>query len=130
MNAVIATLVYFVASAIIVLIGIWVFELITTKYKDWKEIEADNYAVAMSVGGKIVGISEILMFSILENGTVMGTVLWGALGVALQIIVYFIFDWLTPFSVQDKLKNKNIAVGVISCSLSIGLGLVIGASIT
>lgn len=130
MNAVIATLVYFVASAIIVLIGIWVFELITTKYKDWKEIEADNYAVAMSVGGKIVGISEILMFSILENGTIMGTVLWGALGVALQIIVYFIFDWLTPFSVQDKLKNKNIAVGVISCCISIGLGLVIGASIT
>lgn len=130
-NPILATLEYFVAAAIIVLIGVWIFGLITTKYKDWKEIEADNYAVALSVGGKIIGICEILMFAILENGTVWGTVFWGAIGVVLQLIVYYLFEWLTiSFSVQEKLKEKNVAVGIISFCISVGLGLVIGASIT
>ncbi|HEU5138974.1 MAG TPA: DUF350 domain-containing protein [Bacillales bacterium] len=131
MGPVVATLLYFIAAGIIVLIGIWVFEMITTKYKDWKEIEEGNYAVALSVGGKVIGICEILMFAILENGTIAGTMLWGALGVVLQIVVYFLFEWLTrSFSVQDKLKENNVAVGIVSFCISVGLGLVIGASIT
>ncbi|HEX6923246.1 MAG TPA: DUF350 domain-containing protein [Bacillales bacterium] len=130
MGPIVATLAFFVAAGVIVLIGIWVFEMITTKYKDWKEIEEGNYAVALSVGGKVVGICEILMFAIYTNGTIWETALWGAIGVVLQIIVYFIFDWLTPFSVQEKLKENNVAVGIISFSISVGLGLVLGASIT
>ncbi|HET7658012.1 MAG TPA: DUF350 domain-containing protein [Bacillales bacterium] len=131
MNPILATLLYFVVAGIIVLIGVFIFELITTKYKDWKEIEEGNYAVALSVGGKIIGISEILMFAIYENNTIWNTVKWGVIGVILQIIVYYLFEILTvKFSVQEKLKERNIAVGIISFSISVGLGLVIGASIT
>ncbi|HET7626802.1 MAG TPA: DUF350 domain-containing protein [Bacillales bacterium] len=131
MGPFLATLAYFVAAGVIVLVGIIVFEWITTQYKDWKEIEEGNAAVALSVGGKIIGISVILMFSILENASIPSTMIWGAFGVVLQIIVYFLFEWLTrTFSVQTKLKEGNVAVGIISMSISIGLGLVIGASIT
>lgn len=127
---VVATLLYFIVSGIIVLLGLWVFKMIT-KYNDWEEIKQGNYAVALSVGGKIVGMSLILMFSILENGTLWGTILWGAFGAALQIIVYFLYDILTrSFSVQEQLQEKNIAVGIIAFCVSTGAGLVIGASIT
>lgn len=130
MDAVLLTIYYFVASVIVIVIGIYLFEIVTTKYKDWEEIAAGNYAVALSVGGKIVGISVVLLFSILENDTITQTVLWGLFGIVLQLIVYYIFETLTKFSVQDKLKENNLAVGIISFSVSAGLAFVIGASIT
>lgn len=131
MSPIISTLLYFVIAGIILLVGVFIFEIVTTKYKDWKEIEEGNYAVALSVGGKIVGISEILMFAIYENSSIWPMVKWGAIGVVLQIVVYYLFELLTvKFSVQEKLKERNIAVGIISFSISAGLGLVIGASIT
>ena len=131
MNALLLTLLYFVVSIVIVLIGVGLFGLVTTKYKDWDEIAEGNSAVALSVGGKIIGLSIILMFAILQGDTVSVTLLWGAIGVVLQIVVYLLFDLLTPkFSVQGKLKEGNMAVGIISCCVSIGLGFVIGASIT
>nr|WP_239541420.1 DUF350 domain-containing protein [Pullulanibacillus pueri] len=125
------TLLYFVVSIVVVLIGVGLFGLITTKYKDWDEIADGNTAVALSVGGKIIGLSIVLMFAILQGETVSITLLWGAVGVVLQIVIYFLFDLLTPrFSVQQKLKEGNVAVGIISCCVSLGLGFVIGASIT
>lgn len=131
MSAILATLVYAVVSVVIILIGLVLFGWVTTKYKDWEEIENGNVAVALSVGGKIAGLAIILMFAILESNHVTVVMLWGGLGVILQLIIYFLFDFLTPkFSVQGKLKEGNVAVGVISLCVSIGIGFVIGASIT
>lgn len=124
------TFLYFVASIVIVFIGVLIFELVTTKYKDWDEISDGNIAVALSVGGKIIGLSIILLFSILENDSIPRTVLWGAYGIVLQIIVYYLFEFLTRFSIQEKLKSRNIAVGIMSFCVSVGIAFVIGASVS
>lgn len=125
------TFVYFIASIVVVAIGLVIFELITTKYKDWEQIEKGNTAVALSIGGKIVGISLILAFSIYHSSDVLDTVIWGAYGVVLQLVSYYIFDFLTRrFSVEQKLNDGVVSVGILSMCVSIGLGLVVGASIT
>ncbi|WP_133580688.1 DUF350 domain-containing protein [Aureibacillus halotolerans] len=122
---------YFVVSVLVVVIGVILFELLTRKYRDWEEIKNGNVAVALSVGGKVIGICIVLAFSIFHNDSVMSTFLWGLLGVVLQLIAYLIFELLTRgFSVESELKAKNIAVGIISFCVSVGLGFVIGASIT
>ncbi|NGP45042.1 DUF350 domain-containing protein [Bacillaceae bacterium SIJ1] len=131
MNLVWLTILYFVASIVVVLIGVLLFELMTRQYKDWEEIQHGNIAVALSIGGKIIGICIVLAFSIFHNDTVLATFLWGLLGVALQLVAYLLFELFTRrFSVETELKAKNVAVGMISLSVSIGLGFVIGASIT
>ncbi|MCA0986343.1 DUF350 domain-containing protein [Guptibacillus algicola] len=125
------TFVYFIAAIVVVAVGLVIFELITTKYKDWHEIEAGNTAVALSIGGKIIGICLILAFSIYHSSDVLDTVIWGGYGVVLQLIAYYIFDFLTRrFSVEQKLHEGVIAVGIVSMCVSIGLGFVVGASIT
>ncbi|TLS39121.1 DUF350 domain-containing protein [Pseudalkalibacillus caeni] len=125
------TFVYFIVAVITVLIGLYIFELITSKYKDWDEIENGNTAVALSIGGKIIGICIILSFSIYHSSDVLDTIIWGAYGVLLQLIAYYLFDFMTrKFSVEEKLKQGNIAVGIASMSVSIGLAFVVGASIT
>ncbi|MDO6656150.1 DUF350 domain-containing protein [Anaerobacillus sp. 1_MG-2023] len=125
------TFFYFIAAIVVVVVGLIVFELITTKYKDWEQIENGNMAVALSIGGKIIGICLILAFSIYHSSDVLETIIWGAYGVVLQLVAYYIFDFLTRrFSVEEKLSEGVVAVGILSMCVSIGLGLVVGASIT
>lgn len=131
MDAFITTFLYFLIAIIVVLIGLVIFEWITTKYKDWDEISNGNQAVALSIAGKIVGICIILAFAIYHSVTIWETLIWGGYGVILQMIAYLLFELITrKFSVQEKIKQNNIAVGIISLSVSIGLAFVIGASIT
>ncbi|MFG6116617.1 DUF350 domain-containing protein [Halobacillus sp. MO56] len=131
MGPFIATFAYFVIAVIVVLIGLAVFEVITTKYKDWEEVRQGNTAVALSIAGKIIGICIILSFAIYHSLTLWDTLIWGAYGVVLQMLAYFLFEMFTrKFSVETMLKENNIAVGIISVGVSIGLAFVIGASIT
>lgn len=131
MNAFILTFVYFVVAIVIVLIGLVIFEFLTRKYKDWDEIANGNHAVALSIAGKIIGICIILSFAIYHSVTVFETFLWGGYGVILQMLAYLLFETFTrTFSVEQQVKENNVAVGIISMAVSIGLAFVIGASIT
>jgi len=127
----ISTFIYFVISIVIVLTGLFVFENVTRKYKDLEEVKNGNIAVSLSIIGKIIGICIILAFAIYNSAVIWETIIWGVFGVVLQMIAYFLFDLFTRnFSVEEQLSKNNIAVGLMSMGVSIGLALVIGASIT
>ncbi|MFD2627885.1 DUF350 domain-containing protein [Oceanobacillus kapialis] len=131
MQPFIDTLIYFAISVVIVLIGLIIFENMTRKYKDMDEVEGGNHAVALSIAGKIIGICIVLAFAIYHSIEVQETIIWGLFGVVLQMIAYGVFDLFTrKFSVEEQLRENNVAVGIISMAVSIGLALVIGASIT
>jgi putative membrane protein len=125
------TIMYFAIAVLIVCIGLVIFEALTKKYKDWEEIQKGNHAVALSITGKIIGICIILAFSIYHSSHIMDTLIWGIFGVILQMIAYLLFELFTRrFSVEEQLLKGNIAVGIISFGVSVGLAFVIGASIT
>ncbi|WP_102026785.1 DUF350 domain-containing protein [Salirhabdus sp. Marseille-P4669] len=125
------TFLYFLIAIVVVFIGVVIFEIITTKYKDWEEIKNGNSAVSLSIAGKVIGICIILSFAIYHSDKLLDTLIWGAYGVILQVIAYFIFEVLTrSFSVEQQLKDGNMAVGIMSLAVSVGLAFVIGASIT
>lgn len=131
MDPFLLTLFYFAIAIIIVIIGLVIFEMLTRKYKDWDEILNNNKAVALSISGKIVGICIILAFAVYSSDKVLDTLIWGLFGVVLQMLAYFIFEAVTrTFSVQEQLKKGNVSIGLISFAVSVGLALVIGASIT
>ncbi|GGD16945.1 DUF350 domain-containing protein [Pontibacillus salipaludis] len=125
------TFYYFVVAIVVVFVGLFIFEKITKQYKDWEEIKNGNTAIALSIAGKIIGICIILSFAIYHSLQLMDTLIWGAYGVFLQMIAYLLFEFITRrFSVEDQLKENNIAVGIVTMGVSIGLAFVIGASIT
>ncbi|WP_026907212.1 DUF350 domain-containing protein [Paucisalibacillus globulus] len=131
MEPFISTLIYFVISIVIVLIGLFIFENLTRKYKDMEEVKNGNVAVSLSIIGEIIGICIILAFAIYSSDVILETIIWGVFGVILQMIAYFLFDLFTRnFSVEEQLAKNNIAVGLMSLGVSVGLALVIGASIT
>ncbi|WP_046175805.1 DUF350 domain-containing protein [Domibacillus indicus] len=131
MNPFLLTLLYWAAAIVVVIAGLVIFELMTRKYKDWDEIKGNNAAVALSIGGKIIGICVIMTFSIFHNDSISETIIWGLFGMVLQLLAYLLFELLTRgFSVEEQLKKGNLAVGIVSFSVSVGLAFVIGASIT
>ncbi|MCP3025443.1 DUF350 domain-containing protein [Halobacillus sp. A5] len=131
MEPLLATIGYFAIGIVVVVIGLFIFEQLTRQYKDWDEVKAGNQAIAMSISGKIIGICIVLSFAIYHSFTIWDTLLWGACGVALQMIAYLLFELFTrKFSVETQLKENNTAVGIISMGVSIGIAFVIGASIT
>ncbi|OKL36481.1 DUF350 domain-containing protein [Domibacillus mangrovi] len=131
MNPFLLTFLYYAMAIAVVVVGLVIFEQITRKYKDWDEIKGRNAAVALSIGGKMIGICIILTFSIIHNDTILETVYWGLFGMVLQLVAYVLFELFTRnFSVEEQLKEGNLAVGIVSFSVSIGLAFVIGASIS
>ncbi len=129
-NIYFSVLAHFTVTGLSLIFFLAVFELVT-RYRAWDEIKAGNVAVALAIGGKIFGVANIFRFSITHHNTLWTSLMWGVIGFLLLLSAYFIFEYLTPkFKVDQELEKGNIAVGVISMMISVGLSFVIGASIT
>ncbi|OPX86315.1 MAG: hypothetical protein A4E53_03225 [Pelotomaculum sp. PtaB.Bin104] len=117
-------------ASIIILLTILIFVKIT-KYNDWEEIRKGNLAAAMALGGKIFGVGNIMRFAILSNNNAEQSVLWGVFGLVLLILLYLLFEWLTPrLNVNKEIGSGNVAVGLLSLVFSVTFSYVIGASIS
>ncbi|WP_426449214.1 DUF350 domain-containing protein [Paenibacillus sp. S-38] len=129
-NPYVETLAYFSVAVLALIVFLAVFELVT-KYKDWDEIKNGNVAVAMATGGKIFGICNLFRFAILNNDSILASLVWAGYGFVLLLAAYFIFEFLTPyFKIDEQIKNDNRAVGLISMIISVSLSYVIGACVT
>ncbi|MFZ5645161.1 MAG: DUF350 domain-containing protein [Bacillota bacterium] len=126
-----STLVYLFFSSLVILATIWVF-LRLTKYNDWEQIQQGNIAAALALGGKVFGVGNIMRFAITTNSSITDTLIWGAVGMVLMLLVYLMFEWLTPkININSEIgENANKAVGFMSLVFSVSFSFIIGASIT
>ena len=77
-------------------------------------------AVALAQSEPRMGIGTGLFLSIV----------YGLVGIALLMIGYKIFEWITPFSVNDALsKDQNRAVGIVVGAIFIGVALIVAAAL-
>ena len=129
-NPYVETLAFFSVAVLAVIVFLAVFEFVT-RYDDWAEIKRGNVAVAMATGGKIFGICNIFRFAILNNDTILHSLMWASIGFVLLLAAYFIFEFLTPvFRVDEEIQKDNRAVGLLSMLISVSLSYVVGASVT
>ncbi|MCR8636540.1 MULTISPECIES: DUF350 domain-containing protein [Paenibacillus] len=129
-NPYIETLAFFSVAVVALVVFLAIFELVT-KYKDWEEIKKGNLSVAMATGGKIFGICNLFRFAILNNDSILHSLLWAGYGFILLMVAYFIFEFLTPyFKIDDEIQKDNKAVGFLSMIISISISYVIGASVS
>ena len=65
----------------------------------------------------------------LSEGLV-GSVIYSILGIVVLMAGFKIFDWITPFSLNTEIEEKNnTAAGVIVAGIMIALGLIVAAAI-
>ncbi|MEI7026036.1 DUF350 domain-containing protein [Paenibacillus sp. y28] len=129
-NPYVETAAFFSVAVLALVVFLAIFEFVT-KYSDWQEIRKGNVSVAMATGGKIFGICNIFRFSILNNDSIMHSMIWAGFGFLLLLVAYFIFEFLTPtIKVDEEIQKDNKAVGLLSMIISISMSYVIGASVT
>jgi putative membrane protein len=125
----------------LMLIGTVIFTL-TTPYhefdilfegdglEDPKKVAAAK-AVAMDLGGKVIGLALLLSSAIYHSTNILDLTIWAIIGMVFLILVYFIFELLTPkIKIRQEISNGNVGVGIFSFCLSLATGLLMAALIS
>lgn len=125
-----STITYIGVALLLLLIGIILFE-VTTKNKEFELIKNGNKAAVYAFGGRILGLGIVLYSSISNSVNILDMVIWGSVAIVMQIIVFYLAEWLTPkFNVTKAIDEDNQAVGLFLLFLSVAIGLIIAGSLT
>ncbi len=66
----------------------------------------------------------------LSLSTILSTVVYGVIGLALFLATLWIMERLTPFSIQKKItEDNNIALGIVVGAVILALGMIYSAVI-
>jgi putative membrane protein len=62
--------------------------------------------------------------------SLVGSVLYSAIGIVIFIVAYKLMEWFLPFNVDKELaEDHNTAVGIVVGSVMIGLAVIIASAI-
>jgi putative membrane protein len=122
---------YLAVSLALLLIGLFLME-ITTKVKEFALMAKGNKAASYVLGGRLLGLAIVLYSALANSISLVDMVIWGAVGIAAQIIVFYLTEWLTPrrFNVSQSIEENNTAVGLFLLLLSVSIGIVIAGCLT
>lgn len=88
-------------------------------------------AVAFDLGGKVLGVAIVLASAIYHSVDLLDMTVWTLTGTVSLIIVYWLFELLTPtIKVRREIPNGNVAVGIFSFCLSIATGVLMASLIS
>ncbi|MGG0186362.1 DUF350 domain-containing protein [Bacillus rhizoplanae] len=111
-------------------IGFLLFDW-TTKVKEFQLIAKGNVSAAMSIGGKLLGLTFIVGATIAQSVSLIDMIIWSAIGIVTQIIAFYIAELVTMgFSIKQAIEEDNRAVGLMILLLSISIGWVLAQCLT
>jgi putative membrane protein len=139
-NSIVNFLIYLGVTVPLMGVGI-LFFVFTTPYSEFKLIRDGGdmtdpvkvgaaRAAAYDLGGKIIGQVLVLASAVYHSVGLTDLIIWGLIGIAFQIVVFYLFELLTPFKVLAEIPKGNVAVGLFSFCLSIASGILMASLIS
>jgi len=117
---------YLGLAVVLLAVGTFLFEISTTKVKEFKLIADKNLTAALSLGGKIVGLAVVLGSAAEYSISLVDMAIWGGVGIVSQIVVFLLAELVTiRFSISKAIEEDNRAVGVMLFSLSLSIGWIV-----
>jgi putative membrane protein len=102
-----------------------------TRNNLFKLIKAGNVSAGIVLTGKLIGSAITMAFVISNSVDLLDMIIWSVIGLAAQIIAFFLYEVLTPkFSVYQAIEDNNISAAIVSLGISMAVGLVIGGCVT
>lgn len=78
-----------------------------------------------------------MMFALISDwnafgGALIATAIFGVVGIALMLLGFKAFDWMTPkIDLEKELgENKNVAIAIVVASVILGIAIVIAAAMS
>lgn len=122
----------FFLTAIVLIIAFLYLYAVVTPYDDYKLIfEDNNIAAALGFGGAIIGVSIPLYSALVNSVSYTDFVIWGAIAILIQLIFALIVTRITgKYSLEAKISQGVIPVGILMAFLSISIGLLNAGSMS
>lgn len=134
-------LMYLGVTIPLLLIGIFFFTR-TTPFPEFKlifdgdELEdrlkvAAANAAAIDLGGKVVGLALVLGSAVYHSVSLWDLAVWGFLGMVFLIVVYWLYELLTPgISIRKEIPSGNVGAAIFSFCLSLASGILMASLIS
>lgn len=61
--------------------------------------------------------------------SILSSVIWSLVGVALLLMAVKIFDWADPIPYHDEIRKGNVAAGVVLGAVVLGMSIIIFAAV-
>ncbi len=119
---------YFATCAVMIAIFLAIYVRITP-YREIALIREGNSAAAASLSGALLGFAIPLARSVTQSANLADMVLWGAIALVVQILVFWIVSRVIPQLVRDIPQGK-VAQGVFLGAVSLATGILNAACMT
>ncbi|MGH1941428.1 DUF350 domain-containing protein, partial [Acinetobacter baumannii] len=68
--------------------------------------------------------------AVYNSVNLLDLVVWGIIGTLFQVLVFYLFELVTPFRVVSEIPKGNVSVGIFASRLSVATGLLMAALIS
>ena len=122
---------FFFTALALVIVFLYLYAIVTP-YDDYKLIfEDNNIAAALGFGGAIIGVAIPLYSALVNSVSYTDFVIWGAIAILIQLIFALIVTRITgKYSLEAKISQGVVPVGILMAFLSISIGLLNAGSMS
>ena len=128
LTAVLAFLGHLAVALAMTALFVWAY-MRSTPHEEMQLIRSGNAAAAIGLCGGLIGFAIVLSRAITSSGWVGEVVVWGLIGLAVQVAGHFLLSWFMP-RMYLAIGEGDIAAGVFKAGVAITLGLLNAASMT
>jgi putative membrane protein len=121
-------LLYFVTSVVLLAAFLAAYTLVTD-IQEWRLIRAGNTAVAIALGGAMIGFALPLASAIVHSQSLVDSVVTAAIALVVQLLCFAAMRLLRR-DTRAALTQGDMAEGVLLASTSLTLGLLNAACLS
>lgn len=99
----------------------------STPHDELDQLRKGNTAAAIGLGGALIAYAIVLSRAIGFSSDILEVMLWGLIGLAIQVIGHHVLSWLMP-RLYVAIEEGQLSAGIMKASLALTLGLVNAAS--
>jgi len=124
------TLLFALTGLALMFAGLIVFDILVP-FRLFKEVENGNEAVAWMAAGFLISTGIVLGDAFRHNTAWINGVAYSVLGMMLNYLGYYLWEWLTPrWSLNEAMQKGSTAVGKVVFGIFVAIGLIIVGSYT
>ena len=121
-------LVYFVVGLALLAVFLAIYGWITP-YRELALIRDGNVAAAISLAGVVLGFTLPLASAIAHSVGLVDMIVWGAIALASQLIVYFIVARLVPHF-AEAITAGRVSAATLLAAVALAVGILNAAAMT
>ncbi len=121
-------LIFFVAASVLTIVFVVIYTRVT-RHDELALIKKNSTAAGIAFAGSLIGFALPLASTMINSVTVVEMVLWGAVALIVQVLVYLLIRLPMP-RISERIEADEVAAGIWLGACSIVAGILNAASMT